>query len=145
MNIYTRSNPPGGFYVYAYIRNKDSTTARIGSPYYIGKGTNARPWEKHKVHIPKDDSYIVFLETDLTEVGAVALERRYIKWYGRKDLGTGILHNKTDGGEGLTNLSPETNKKKANPGKKNGMYGKKLLGKNNGMFGRFEVKSFKPI
>jgi len=26
------------FYVYAYVRSKDSTTAKAGTPYYIGKG-----------------------------------------------------------------------------------------------------------
>lgn len=82
------------YYVYAYLRKSDLT------PYYIGKGKDKRYKGRHTVNIPPDDSRIVFLETHLTNVGACALERRYIEWYGRKDLGTGILRNLTNGGEG---------------------------------------------
>jgi len=84
------------FYTYAWLR-KDNT------PYYIGKGVGNRAWAKIKGHVPpKDVSKIVILEKNLTEIGALALERRYIKWYGRKNNKTGNLINLTDGGEGVS-------------------------------------------
>jgi hypothetical protein len=89
MSIYSNN-----YYVYAYLRAIDNT------PYYIGKGKNNRFLQKHPgVSIPKDQSKIVFLEKNLTNVGACALERRYIRWYGKKEDG-GILLNRTDGGDG---------------------------------------------
>jgi hypothetical protein len=83
------------FYTYAYLR-EDRT------PYYIGKGKDNRVYTKNRRHFkpPKDKSRIIFLKKNLMEQEAFKHERYLIAVFGRIDLGTGILRNKTDGGEG---------------------------------------------
>ncbi len=105
---------PNRFYTYAYLR-EDRT------PYYIGKGKGHRIKSKQRnINSPKDKSRIIFLKQNLTEEDAFKHEIYMIAVFGRKDLGTGILHNKSDGGEGVSNPSNETRekKRKAKIGKK---------------------------
>lgn len=119
---------PSGFYVYAYIRHKDSKTAKAGTPYYIGKGKGNRAWSTQHRSKPINQKYIIILESNLSDISACAIERRLIKWYGRINLNTGILHNLTDGGDGGAG-------RKQDPGK--------FRGKNNGMFGKKHSESVK--
>jgi hypothetical protein len=88
---------PNRFYTYAYLR-EDRT------PYYIGKGGGRRIYKRTKRDIkpPKDKSRIIFLKQNLIEKEAFKHEIYMIAVFGRKDLGTGILRNKTVGGDGVS-------------------------------------------
>jgi hypothetical protein len=110
------------FYVYTY-------SYLDGTPFYVGKGTGARK----RVHLRDakagrnnkkwavrviakmlregSEPIISVVKDDLTTEEAVQLEIELIKQYGRKDIGTGILVNCTDGGDGAINVSDETKKK----------------------------------
>jgi hypothetical protein len=96
------------YYTYAYLR-EDKT------PYYIGKGKGNRAYKRNKGEInpPKDKSRILILKENLTEEEAFKHEIYMIAVFGRKDLGTGILRNKTDGGDGASGAvrSEETRRK----------------------------------
>lgn len=83
------------FYVYAYLR-ADHT------PYYIGKGSGKRAWSKgsKEIGLTVDSSKIVILVDNLDETTAFEYERKLITLFGRKDIGTGILRNRSAGGEG---------------------------------------------
>jgi len=90
---------PYRFYVYMWLRSKDSSTAKSGTPYYVGKGFANRAYRKG---CPSDKSNIVIVESRMLEEDAFTLEIELIAQYGRKDLETGILINFTDGGEGTS-------------------------------------------
>ena len=85
------------YYTYAYLRED-------GTPYYIGKGKGYRCnyGTGKNCNPPKDRSRIIKLKQNLTEEEAFKHEVYMIAVFGRKDLGTGILHNRTDGGEGTS-------------------------------------------
>jgi hypothetical protein len=50
--------------------------------------------KKCEIKPPKDKSRIIFLKQNITEEEAFKHENYMIAVFGRKDLGTGILHNK---------------------------------------------------
>jgi len=125
------------YYTYAYLR-EDRT------PYYIGKGKGGRAYKKgSRVFAPpKDKSRIIFLKQNLTEEEAFKHEIYMIAVFGRKDLGTGILHNRTNGGDGVSGFikSKETLEKMSISmlGKNNPNYGK--TGCNSAFYGRKHTK-----
>lgn len=110
------------YYTYAYLRED-------GTPYYIGKGKSNRIYQKRNNEIkpPEDKSRIIFLKQNLTEKESFKHEIYMIAVLGRKDLGTGILRNKTNGGEGLGGLvrTEEHNRKisASKKGRSNGREG----------------------
>lgn len=118
------------FVVYAYCRED-------GTFYYIGKGRPRRPYGKREkgVKPPKDRNRILILHQGLNEQTAFIYEENLILFYGRKDLGTGLLRNMTNGGEGVSGWIPgeEWRQKKSDSmsGEGNPMFGVSLRGRSN--------------
>ena len=103
------------YYTYAYLR-EDKT------PYYIGKGKGGRVYTRHKrIKPPKDKSLIIFLKKNLTEEEAFKHEIYMIAIFGRKDLGTGILRNLSNGGEGSSGAVHSEEWKKAHSERMSGV------------------------
>jgi hypothetical protein len=95
------------YYTYAYLRED-------GTPYYVGKGKKrklgnaySRTLAKHNnISIPPQDRILILKHFDL-EFDAYKHEIYMIDVFGRKDISTGILHNKTMGGDGVSDISQE--------------------------------------
>ena len=115
-----------GFYTYMWLRED-------GTPYYVGKGQKRRAFisSAHAVHRPKDRSRIVVFPM-LNEAEAFESEIVMIELFGRKDKGTGILHNMTDGGDGSSGtliLTEEVREAKRRAGRIGGKKGGKTQGR----------------
>jgi hypothetical protein len=93
------------YYVYIYLHPD-------GTPYYVGKGCDDRWCKKagHPDNIPPL-SRVWFPVKDVSEDWAFFMEMEYIDKYGRLDDGTGILENRTDGGDDPPRSTSESRKK----------------------------------
>jgi|HubBroStandDraft_2_1064218.scaffolds.fasta_scaffold242728_2 hypothetical protein len=98
------------YYTYLWLR-EDHT------PYYVGKGHGNRAFtgRRNGGHLPPPiHRENILLQEYPTDADAIAAEIFLIARYGRKDLGTGILRNLTDGGDGTSGFKfpPEAIRKK---------------------------------
>jgi hypothetical protein len=85
------------FYTYLWLRED-------GTPYYVGKGKGNRAFVnrgRKAIYRPVDDLRILIQEHE-SELDAFEAEKFLILYYGRLDLGTGCLHNLTNGGDGTS-------------------------------------------
>jgi hypothetical protein len=109
----------GNRYVYVY-KTPD------GQPYYVGKGTGPRMRDHirnaKKVRQPAKTFAVKFtrgllnkgqqpviekLISNIDDEFALFIEQEFIRKHGRRDIGTGILTNCTDGGESIIGLPLE--------------------------------------
>lgn len=133
------------FVLYRHIRLDKN------EPFYIGIGSRKRAHgrsrrSRHWTSIVNKSEYEVeILFDNLTWEQACEKEKEFIALYGRKDIGTGILVNHTDGGEGSPGVvqSAEANEKRRT-WSKNRVFGEetkrklslKQIGEKNHMYNR---------
>jgi len=129
------------FYVYLYLDQRKEGLWKFSGltftfqPFYVGKGTRNRDLSHLCTHMLIKKSlksstiksiinetgehplhYRIF--NNLNEKDAIRIEKKMIKFFGRRDNNTGILCNMTDGGDGLMNPSSEIISKMGNRRKK---------------------------
>lgn len=110
------------FYTYMWLRED-------GTPYYVGKGSGRRGFRSqgHNIHCPPFKARIRVQHWQ-SEEEALQMEKWWISLFGRQDIGTGILRNMTDGGDGQSGLvHSELTKERireANVGENNHFFGK---------------------
>tara|TARA_R110000868_G_C10813277_1_gene758023 strand:- start:138 stop:1127 length:990 start_codon:yes stop_codon:yes gene_type:complete len=90
------------FCTYAFLREDKI-------PYYIGKNNGKRIYISKGIEMPKDKNKILILKENLTEEEAYKHKIYMISIFGRKHLGTGILHNRNDGSYGNKKIRKRKN------------------------------------
>lgn len=86
------------FYTYTY---HDETM----TPYYVGKGSGNRAYKKHKKdnhggrEVPIPLTSRILTQNWESEEKAFEMEKWWIRFWGRKDVGSGCLWNLTEGGD----------------------------------------------
>jgi hypothetical protein len=96
--------------IYVVYFHKDDS----GKVYYVGVGTTKRPytkdgrsgfWHRHtKKHCASGKPQIQIVYENQDWLSACEHEKFWISAYGRRNNGTGVLVNLTDGGEGVTGM-----------------------------------------
>jgi predicted XRE-type DNA-binding protein len=88
------------YYTYLWLRND-------GTPYYVGKGHGNRAFTGRRNAgqlPPPKSSELILVQEYSSEIDALVAEVFLISYYGRKDKGTGVLRNMTDGGDGTSGI-----------------------------------------
>lgn len=91
--------------VYQHRRLDTNEIFYIGIGKTIARSKSKKSRNRYWHHIVDKVGYCVeILHNNITWDDACELEMSYIKQYGRQDLGTGMLVNMTDGGDGSVNV-----------------------------------------
>ena len=110
------------FYTYLWLRED-------GTPYYVGKGHSVRAYVWHRRIGSAPPPERILIQEFTSEADSFEAEIFLIQFYGRKDLGTGILANRTDGGVGGNTFTPEQRKQISLLWKQRGIVPPSRLGK----------------
>jgi hypothetical protein len=134
-------------YVYRHIRldKNEPFYIGIGSDTYYKRANNKTRRNKiWKDIVSKSNYEVEILFDNLTWEEACEKEKEFILLYGRKDIGTGILSNLTDGGEGILGNKRTQDFINKRSGKNHHYYNKGYLiaGEKNPMFGKSKSSFF---